>query len=129
MLRNQRRRLKSGWAAGRANTTENFNTFIGAGSDGATGVTNATAIGLGAQVTRSNSLVLGSINGVNGATADVNVGIGTTAPNAKLQVTSGDAYVQTQGKGIILRATDGPNCYRVTVNNAGVLATALITCP
>jgi len=30
--------------------------------------------------------VLGSINGVNGATADTNVGIGTTAPGAKLDV-------------------------------------------
>jgi hypothetical protein len=30
--------------------------------------------------------VLGSINGVNGATADTNVGIGTTAPNSTLQV-------------------------------------------
>lgn len=34
----------------------------------------------------SNSLVLGSINGVNGATADVNVGIGTTTPDRKLEV-------------------------------------------
>ena len=57
------------------------------------------------------------------------VGIGTTTPNAKLQVTSGDVYVQTQGKGIILRATDGANCYRVTVNNAGTMSTALVACP
>jgi hypothetical protein len=31
-------------------------------------------------VSQSNSLVLGSINGANGATADTNVGIGTTVP-------------------------------------------------
>jgi hypothetical protein len=37
-------------------------------------------------VTRSNSLVLGSIKNVNSATADTNVGIGTTAPTFKLQV-------------------------------------------
>lgn len=28
-----------------------------------------------------------------------------------------------------VRATDGPNCYRVTVNNAGVLSTSLVICP
>src|SRR6202020_2180489 len=39
-----------------------------------------------AQVTASNSLILGSVNGVNGATADTLVGIGTTAPTAKLDV-------------------------------------------
>jgi hypothetical protein len=47
---------------------------------------NATAIGANALVSNSNSLVLGSINGINGATADTNVGIGTTAPTARLHV-------------------------------------------
>jgi hypothetical protein len=37
-------------------------------------------------VAASNSLVLGSINGVNSATATVNVGIGTTTPNARFHV-------------------------------------------
>ena len=49
-------------------------------------MTNATAIGANASATTSNSLVLGSINGVNGATASANVGIGTTAPTEKLHV-------------------------------------------
>jgi hypothetical protein len=53
---------------------------------GANNLTNATAIGSQAQVTASNALVLGAINGVNGATADTSVGIGTTAPTFKLQV-------------------------------------------
>src|SRR5206468_5051858 len=106
------------------------NTIIGVSADvGSGNLTNATAIGANALVTQGKSLVLGSISGVNGATSDTNVGIGTTAPNAKLQVTLGDVYVQTQGNGIILRATDGPNCYRVTVNNSGTLTTTLVTCP
>ncbi|MBI4647517.1 MAG: hypothetical protein HY738_13245, partial [Bacteroidia bacterium] len=58
-----------------------------------------------------------------------NVGIGTTSPNSKLQVTSGDAYIQTQGNGLILRATDGANCYRITVNNAGTISTTPVACP
>jgi hypothetical protein len=44
------------------------------------------AIGANAEVTQSNSLVLGSINGVNGATGNTNVGIGTTAPAATLHL-------------------------------------------
>jgi len=65
------------------------NTAVGAnaGPDAShLNLSNTTAIGANAQVTASNSLVLGSINGVNGATADTLVGIGTTAPTAKLDV-------------------------------------------
>jgi hypothetical protein len=69
---------------------ENQNTFIGAHSDGTAGISNATALGYAAKVTQSNSLVLGSINYVNGATADTNVGIGTTAPTGKLHVKGGE---------------------------------------
>jgi len=58
-----------------------------------------------------------------------NLGIGTTAPNAKLHVVNGDAAITTQSFGIILRATDGPNCYRLTVNNAGTLSTFALSCP
>jgi len=58
-----------------------------------------------------------------------NVGIGTTGPNAKLHVAGGDVAITTQSNGVILRATDGANCYRVTVNNAGTLSTAAVTCP
>jgi len=67
-------------------TTGTRNTLLGADAKVSTGVSNATAIGNQAQVTQSNSLVLGSINGVNFATADTNVGIGTTAPAFRLHV-------------------------------------------
>jgi hypothetical protein len=79
-----------GILAGSQNTGGSSNTAIGAFADVLAGesvsVTNATAIGADAFVTNSNSLVLGSINGINGATADTNVGIGTTAPIARLHV-------------------------------------------
>jgi len=47
---------------------------------------SATAIGANAFVSGDNSLVLGSISGVNGATSDTSVGIGTHAPQFKLHV-------------------------------------------
>ena len=76
-----------GSSAGEANDSGTFNTAIGYGSDvGAPTLTNATAIGYRAMVSANNSLVLGSINGVSGATADTNVGIGLTAPLFKLHV-------------------------------------------
>ena len=85
-----------GWEAGTLFPDSNDNTFVGKqsgfpnGSHGSSNtllgaytkfsdsVSNATAIGANASVERSNSLVLG--NGVN-------VGIGTNAPQFKLQVT------------------------------------------
>ena len=81
-----------GHFAGGSMTEEHYNTYVGAYTGGETGVANAAAIGYRAYVTQSNSLVLGGINGVNGATADTWVGIGTTAPTAKLHV-AGDVRV------------------------------------
>ncbi len=96
-----------GYFAGLNNTTGNNNTFIGASAAdsnlsgsfntqigfaakvGSHNLNNATAIGALARVDQSNSLVLGSINGVNGATSDTNVGIGTTVPQARLHVSGG----------------------------------------
>ncbi len=76
-----------GVAAGNLNTTGSNNTIVGWNADvGATNLTNATAIGSSALVSKGDSLVLGSINGVNGATADTNIGIGTTSPVSRLQV-------------------------------------------
>jgi len=74
-----------------ATTTGSLNTFVGfsANSGTQTNLTNSTAIGANAQVTASNALVLGSINGVNRATANANVGIGTTSPDAQLNLAGG----------------------------------------
>ncbi len=66
-----------GHTAGTGNTVGQFNTFIGTNTSGSSGLTNATAIGYNAQVTQSNSLVLGN---------NASVGIGISAPSAKLDV-------------------------------------------
>jgi hypothetical protein len=63
------------------------NTGIGAfANTNAINQTNATAIGYRAFVSQNNSMVLGSINGVNGATSDTKVGIGTTTPDSTFSV-------------------------------------------
>jgi hypothetical protein len=83
-----------GYQALTTNTTGTYLTTIGNGANisSATGITNATAIGANAYVGASNALVLGSINGVNGATASTNVGIGTTTPSHKLSVVGSGSF-------------------------------------
>ena len=67
--------------------TGSYNTFLGTNSAMSTGtLSNATAIGTNAEVAESNAMVLGSIKGVNNATASTNVGIGTTAPTYLLHI-------------------------------------------
>lgn len=85
-----------GHLAGNLSSTGGSNVAVGAFTSVSTNLSNATAIGTRASVTQSNSLVLGSINGVNGATAGTNVGIGTTAPGDTLHV-NGVVRVTTLG--------------------------------
>jgi hypothetical protein len=82
----------SGSNALQYNAGGSYNTALGAfsGPDTAsTGLTNSTAIGAYTVVSQSNSLVLGSIGGVNGCTSpclSTSVGIGTAMPQATLDV-------------------------------------------
>jgi len=74
-------------------TTGNLNTSIGYSAGVLTGnLENTTTIGSFAQAAQDNSVIIGSINGINGATSDVNVGIGTSSPSlsAALDLTSTD---------------------------------------
>ncbi len=121
-----------GYDALRANTTGFYNTAIGANTNvTANNLTNATAIGYRAMVGQSNTLILGSIAGINAATADTKVGIGTTTPAQKLSVNgtiesmSGgykfpDATIQTTAATAIPAGT--MLMYAGTVVPAGYLA-------
>jgi len=71
---------------GTANTTGSNNTYLGFQSGTLGTYNNATAIGADALVNCSYCLVLGSVNGVNGATQSTMVGIGTSSPAATLDV-------------------------------------------
>lgn len=110
-----------GAGAGASNTVEHGNTFIGASSNGAPGITFATAIGTGAIVSQSFSTVLGQNN--------VSVGIGTSAPKAKLHVNGGSILVSSQGQGIILRSPDGATCRMLSIDNGGAMVLTAIACP
>ena len=74
--------------------TGNSNTFLGYGAAPSTGsLTNATAIGANAEVSTSNTLVLGAVKGVNGAAQNTWVVIGGTQP------TSFSLFSIAQGQG------------------------------
>jgi hypothetical protein len=117
-----------GAGAGVLNTTGTGNTLVGFNASGPAAATNATAIGALAMVTRNDSIVLGAVNGQNGATSDTNVGVGTTAPRARLEVANGDVYVSTAATGVVLKAPNG-SCWRLTAGNGGALATTSVACP
>jgi len=85
----------AGWTVDNSLLTGSNDTFLGASAFLSTGsLSNATAIGANAVVGENNALVLGSINGVNNATASVSVGIGTTKPAYTLDVSLGDMIVR-----------------------------------
>lgn len=68
------------------------NTFLGYGTNVITdSVVNATAIGANALVDTSNAMVLGSVIGLNGATANVNVAIGISKPKGALHIFRGSS--------------------------------------
>ena len=72
-----------------SNTSGTLNTAIGASSGpslGSSALTNTTAVGAGATVSQSNSLVLGQTTTSSPGTAFVNVGIGTASPRSILEV-------------------------------------------
>ncbi len=69
-----------------ANATGNQNTVIGARANVSSSLSNSTAVGYSALASGNNCIVLGSINGINGATATAKTGIGTSIPETRLHV-------------------------------------------
>ena len=100
-----------------ANTAGTNNTFVGyfanTGGVNEAALSNATAIGANAEVTASNALILGSINGVNNSASDTSVGIGTTAPIAKFSVSGNENTTNGFASAVSLSntASGGGNWY------------------
>lgn len=87
-----------GRSAGYSNMTGTLNTALGYFSNVSTGaLTNATAIGANARVDCSNCMVLGSVNGINGATSGVKVGIGVASPLARFHVADSSVLFSAPG--------------------------------
>lgn len=63
-----------------------------------------------------------------------NVGVGEPSPTSRLHVQGdvlvddGDVYIEDSGNGVILKDLSDA-CWRLTVDNSGVLATATTSCP
>jgi trimeric autotransporter adhesin len=104
---------QAGWSFSGILQTVSNSTFIGSNaSSSVDGITNSTAIGYNAQVTASNQVVIGNSSvtqtllkgdvGINGK-----VGIGTTTPNNKLQV-SGLINFDATLKNVFLGDSAGP---------------------
>jgi hypothetical protein len=124
-----------GLDSGINNTTGLYNTSVGYNAGVTTGnLTNATAIGANAQVSVSNALVLGQ--------AGTNVGIGTAAPLAPLNIQSdvigpsegAQFQIQSAGypserliMGYLPTASGGYGSIQAT--NSGVANTALVLNP
>jgi hypothetical protein len=66
---------------------------------------------------------------MNSATADTDVGIGTTAPKARLDVSGGNILVGTPGQGIVLKSPDGATCKLLSLDNTGAMVLTAIACP
>lgn len=105
-----------GTSAGDSNTIGNNLTVIGASADVLDNLTNATAIGHLARVEQSNSLVLGSISGINAATADTKVGIGTPTPASKLEVRNGEISSTGPTGGVLAANNPNNQAARVTLD-------------
>lgn len=118
-----------GVGTGPANVQGSMNTLVGARADVAgPSLLRATALGVGALVAQDDSLVLGAIAGLNGASIDARVGIGTPEPRSKLEVKDGDVYVNGVANGLVLKSPNG-SCFRLAVADSGTLGTTAIACP
>ena len=89
----------------------------------------------------NNDVVMGSVSGSggrlflrsNGSTRvslieNGNLGIGTTSPESKLEISNGDIFLSDITTGVIMKSPDG-DCWRVQVNNDGSFKSTEITCP
>jgi len=94
----------TGTFSGYFNNSGILNTFMGFGTEN-NNFSNTTTVGALAMADTNNAVILGSINGINDATADVNVGIGTTKPVHSLHVVNTNPNDGGWAQGIMVENT------------------------
>ncbi len=112
-------------------TSGSNNTAIGYLADaGSSNLSNAAAIGYRAYVESSNAIVLGSIDGKNGASSNTNVGIGTTSPNARLDV-NGTFRLGDDGTKMdnMIAASVNPGSFTISSNSSQVVSFSVSNAP
>ncbi len=89
------------------------NTFLGFRATSLGLISNSTAVGARARTNCSDCIVLGSVDGINGANSSVSVGIGLTNPSRPLHV-SGSATttgVIPHSDAVVVVEKDGDNAF------------------
>lgn len=61
-------------------------------------------------------------------TSEGYMGVGTTNPRSKLQISDGDIYIENINKGVIMKSPNG-NCWRMTLDNNGDWVKTQVICP
>lgn len=99
-----------------------------------------TSWSIGAQNQNDDKLIISNdVNTLTGASPSIGYkvaairttgefGIGTSEPDARLEVANGDIFISDIEGGIIMRSPDG-QCWRGTVDNLGSLRFSAIDCP
>jgi hypothetical protein len=105
--------------SGANNTVGGLNTILGANANLQNlNLINATAIGANGYVAQNNSLVLGSIMGINSATGSARIGIGTVTPSVTLDVLG---FTTLNSGTLAVASISGKTSYAsLIVNNDGV---------
>jgi len=116
-----------GGGAGFLNNSGTLNTAVGFQAVTGISQTNAPAIGANASAPVSNTVVIGSIAGVNSALTTVNVGIGTNNPVERLDVagkTRTTEFQMTSGAGSGFLLTGDVNGNAIWANPTAALVSA-----
>jgi len=108
-----------------SNSSGSGNTLLGSGADvNFENLQNATALGYKALVSQSNSLVLGGNTAVEGGSIETYVGIGTSAPDTKLEVNGSNGVairISSSGSGQNLEFLDENAGTDFRIKNSGTL--------
>lgn len=99
-----------------------FTTVLARADGGANNLNFATAIGAGAVVSTSNTVVLGRNTDTVQVPGSLNV-------SGAFALTGGNIQVASPGKGIILKSPSGAICRLLTIDNTGNLTLTAVACP